>query len=258
MQRSPSSTSSISHQASPISAPMSAVISVLPSGASHGIDCGVSVSRKNGYFASGVHVIVSGSRLRPLHAEVDEDHRAEPERAERLERVGALDEAGQHVDRRGAHHRGGRDLLARDADADRAVAAHGDALDRALQPDRVGDVRGEACCTRWRSRARDRRARRWRSAAPRGRTRSRRRGGSGAPRASGRPSARCRSGSCRRRRARARTPARRTTPRAAAARSRRRAQCRSRAGTGRPRTWPDPVGRFGPARPAPRRRSAAP
>ncbi len=145
---------------------MSAVISVLPSGASHGIASGVSVSRKNGNSGLGRPRHRVGEQAPAPEAQVREHHRPVAEREEAIERVGAVDEAGEHVDRRRTDHGRRRDLAPGDAHADRAAFAHGDAARPGCGAGSSRRPRSRAAGRRWRCRARGRRARRWRSAGP--------------------------------------------------------------------------------------------
>ena len=228
--------SSIVQCSSPISAPMSAVMSVLPSGASHGIDCGVSVSRKNGN---------CGSR--------GPGHRVREQVAARAGGGSRRPSAGTGTSRNGSSasvpstSRGstliGAVLMTAAAGTWRPATRTPTARPSLtvmrstglLQPDRVGDVAGQLLAHGGDAvlgvDVPDVRALGCLPAVADGD----RAVGEAGRRARARPSRRCRPGSCRRPPATARRPARPTTPRRAAARSRRRARRRTRAGTSRPR-----------------------
>ena len=216
---------------------MSAVMSVLPSGASHGIACGVSVSRKNGNSGSG----------RPRHR-VREQAPARGSAGSRTPSAGSgtarkRSSASVPSTMRGSTLIGAvlitaaaGHLLAGDPHADGAAVAHGDALDRAA---RAGSSRPPRSA-RLLAHRRDAvlgvdvpdvgALRRLAAVADRHRA-----VGQAGRDLEADGLRRCCSGSCRRPRARARSPARRTRPRSAGARSRRRARRRTRAGTTPPR-----------------------
>ena len=102
---------------------MSAVMSVVPGGASHGIDWVVSVSRKNGWSGSGVQVTVQGSRPRPRSCRLTKTIGRKRNRRNGSSTSVPSTSRGSTLIGAVLIDRGRRDVAAGDAHADRAPVA---------------------------------------------------------------------------------------------------------------------------------------
>ena len=142
------SSSAIVHMASPTAAPMSAVIMVEPSGASHGIDSVASHRRKNGVVALREPHHRVGQQAAALQLEVDEHEAAEAEGPVRLEHVGALDQLRQHADGRGADDRRRLQVPPTGPQPDGHAVFDVDLLDRRGQLHEVAQLVGDGLAQR--------------------------------------------------------------------------------------------------------------
>ena len=88
--------SSIFQISSPTWQPMSTVMRVLPSGASHGMESGASVSRKNGKPRSGRPRHGVAENAAGLEPQADEHHGPVTESRQRRQRVGSSDSFGKN------------------------------------------------------------------------------------------------------------------------------------------------------------------